>query len=46
MEGYYDGTAFFRVVKDFIVQGGDPTDSGEGGESIFGQPFKVKKDSF
>lgn len=40
MEGYYDGTIFHRVVKDFIVQGGDPTGSGHGGESIYGQPFK------
>lgn len=40
MEGYYDGTIFHRIVKDFIVQGGDPTGSGHGGESIYGQPFK------
>lgn len=42
MEGYYDGTIFHRLVKDFIVQGGDPTGTGEGGESIYGEPFKVK----
>lgn len=30
MEGYYDNTIFHRVVKDFIVQGGDPTGTGEG----------------
>lgn len=41
MEGYYDGTIFHRVVKDFIVQGGDPTGTGEGGESIFDGHFKV-----
>lgn len=41
MEGYYDKTIFHRVVKDFIVQGGDPTGTGEGGESIYGKPFKV-----
>jgi hypothetical protein len=41
LEGYYNGTIFHRVVKDFIVQGGDPTGTGEGGESIYGHPFKV-----
>lgn len=40
MEGYYDGTIFHRIIKDFIAQGGDPTGTGEGGESIYGQPFK------
>ncbi|XP_026153669.1 spliceosome-associated protein CWC27 homolog [Mastacembelus armatus] len=40
MEGYYDGTIFHRVVPEFIVQGGDPTGTGEGGESIYGRPFK------
>lgn len=40
MEGYYDNTIFHRVVKGFIAQGGDPTGTGEGGESIYGQPFK------
>ncbi|XP_035828422.1 spliceosome-associated protein CWC27 homolog isoform X2 [Aplysia californica] len=40
MEGYYDDTIFHRVVKDFIVQGGDPTGTGTGGESIYGGPFK------
>lgn len=42
LEGYYDNTTFHRVVRDFIVQGGDPTDTGDGGESIYGAPFKVK----
>ncbi|KAK4474923.1 hypothetical protein MN116_002030 [Schistosoma mekongi] len=41
MEGYYDDTSFHRLVRGFIVQGGDPTGTGEGGESIYGQPFKV-----
>ncbi|XP_063068492.1 spliceosome-associated protein CWC27 homolog [Engraulis encrasicolus] len=40
MEGYYDGTIFHRVVPEFIVQGGDPTGTGSGGESIYGRPFK------
>ncbi|XP_047368631.1 spliceosome-associated protein CWC27 homolog isoform X1 [Vespa velutina] len=40
MENYYDNTIFHRVVKGFIVQGGDPTSTGEGGESIYGSPFK------
>ncbi|XP_058862692.1 spliceosome-associated protein CWC27 homolog isoform X1 [Acipenser ruthenus] len=40
MEGYYDSTIFHRVVPEFIVQGGDPTGTGTGGESIYGRPFK------
>lgn len=40
MEGYYDGTIFHRVVRDFCAQGGDPTGTGQGGESIYGRPFK------
>ncbi|ODM89313.1 Peptidyl-prolyl cis-trans isomerase CWC27 [Orchesella cincta] len=35
MEGYYDGTIFHRLVKGFIVQGGDPTGTGTGGNSIW-----------
>ena len=41
MEKYYNNTIFHRVVKDFIIQGGDPTGTGEGGESVYGPPFKV-----
>uniref|UniRef100_A0AAR2L346 Spliceosome-associated protein CWC27 homolog n=1 Tax=Pygocentrus nattereri TaxID=42514 RepID=A0AAR2L346_PYGNA len=40
MEGYYNGTIFHRVVPEFIVQGGDPTGTGAGGESVYGRPFK------
>ncbi|KAG6475753.1 hypothetical protein ZIOFF_064982 [Zingiber officinale] len=34
--GYYDNVKFHRIIKDFIVQGGDPTGTGRGGESIYG----------
>jgi peptidyl-prolyl cis-trans isomerase SDCCAG10 len=40
MEGYYNNTKFHRLVKKFIVQGGDPNGDGTGGESIYGHPFK------
>lgn len=40
LEEYYDNTIFHRVVPGFIVQGGDPTGTGTGGESIYGAPFK------
>ncbi|KAI8898882.1 cyclophilin-like domain-containing protein [Globomyces pollinis-pini] len=39
MEGYYDNTLFHRIIPKFIVQGGDPTGTGFGGESIYGKPF-------
>lgn len=38
--GAYDGTIFHRNIKGFIVQGGDPTGTGKGGESIYGKNFK------
>ncbi len=44
-EGYYDNLVFHRVIKDFMIQTGDPTATGMGGESIWGEPFEdeVKK---
>lgn len=38
--GYYDGQIFHRVIKDFMIQGGDPTGTGMGGVSIWDEDFE------
>ncbi|MFX3675333.1 MAG: peptidylprolyl isomerase [Paenisporosarcina sp.] len=38
--GYYNGIIFHRIIQDFMIQGGDPTGTGMGGESIYGETFE------
>ena len=39
-KGYYKGVIFHRVIDKFMIQGGDPTGTGRGGESIWRKPFE------
>ncbi|PYZ98158.1 peptidylprolyl isomerase [Alteribacter lacisalsi] len=43
-DGYYEGIIFHRVLDDFMIQGGDPTGTGTGGDSIYDGPFEDEFD--
>nr|WJH19545.1 CWC27 [Euglena gracilis] len=45
LEGFYDGCIVHRIVKDYLLQTGDPTGTGDGGESVYGAPFKTEAHS-
>ncbi|KAI7847676.1 peptidyl-prolyl cis-trans isomerase-like 1 [Circinella umbellata] len=38
--GYYDGVSFHRIIENFMIQGGDPTGTGRGGSSVYGDKFE------
>eukprot|EP01086_Lenisia_limosa_P015284 TRINITY_DN4814_c0_g1_i1.p1 TRINITY_DN4814_c0_g1~~TRINITY_DN4814_c0_g1_i1.p1 ORF type:complete len:158 (-),score=33.34 TRINITY_DN4814_c0_g1_i1:35-508(-) len=39
-KGYYNNVVFHRIIKGFMIQGGDPTGTGRGGQSIWGGKFE------
>lgn len=41
-DGYYNNTTLHRIMKDFMIQGGDPEGTGMGGESIWGKSFEIE----
>ncbi|MFZ0452798.1 MAG: peptidylprolyl isomerase [Ignavibacteriaceae bacterium] len=44
-KGYYNGVIFHRIIDNFMIQGGDPTGTGRGGESLWGGKFEDEIDS-